>query len=127
MIKWGAEDNFWAMGDTGPCGPCSEIIFDRGEQYRCQAPECGIGKCDCDRWLELWNLVFMQFERDNDGNMAPLPRPSIDTGLGLERIASVLQGVDSNFDTDLLRPLIDAASQLAGQPYYGDERGLGCG
>ncbi|MGI6548377.1 MAG: alanine--tRNA ligase [Bacillota bacterium] len=125
VIKLGAEDNFWAMGDTGPCGPCSEIIFDRGEQYRCQAPECGIGKCDCDRWLELWNLVFMQFERDNDGNMAPLPRPSIDTGLGLERIASVLQGVDSNFDTDLLRPLIDAASQLAGQPYYGDERGFG--
>ncbi|MCR4400821.1 MAG: alanine--tRNA ligase-related protein, partial [Syntrophomonadaceae bacterium] len=94
IVRLGEKDNFWAMGDTGPCGPCSEIIYDRGEAYRCDAAECMLGKCDCDRWLEIWNLVFMQFNRDEAGNLNPLPRPSIDTGMGLERLASILQGVD---------------------------------
>ena len=116
IIRMGEKDNFWAMGDTGPCGPCSEIIFDRGEQYGCDAPECFIGKCDCDRWLEIWNLVFMQFNRDQDGTLSPLPKPSVDTGMGLERIASIMQGVDTNFDTDLFTPIIKAIEDLAGKP-----------
>ncbi|MFY9216790.1 MAG: alanine--tRNA ligase-related protein, partial [Tepidanaerobacteraceae bacterium] len=78
IVRLGEEDNFWSMGDTGPCGPCSEIYIDRGEEYSCSAEECALGKCDCDRWRELWNLVFMQYNRDEDGNMTPLPKPSID-------------------------------------------------
>lgn len=124
IIRLGEKDNFWAMGDTGPCGPCSEIIYDRGEKYSCDHPECGIGVCDCDRWLEIWNLVFMQFDRDEDGNLNPLPRPSIDTGMGLERIASILQGVESNFQTDLIKPLMDKVVELTGKKYYEDERGF---
>ncbi|GAW92666.1 alanine--tRNA ligase [Calderihabitans maritimus] len=124
IVRMGEKDNFWAMGDTGPCGPCSEILIDRGEEFRCQAPECGIGKCDCDRWLELWNLVFMQYNRDAEGNLTPLPRPSIDTGMGLERVASVLQGVNSNFDTDLIRPLIEAVENLSGKSYHAGEEGF---
>ena len=100
IVRLGEDDNFWAMGDTGPCGPCSEVIFDRGEEFSC-GPECGLGKCDCDRWLEIWNLVFMQYVRDEAGNLSPLAKPSIDTGMGLERIASVLQGASTNYDTDL--------------------------
>jgi len=123
IIRMGEKDNFWAMGDTGPCGPCSEIIYDRGSEHACQATPCAIGACDCDRWLEIWNLVFMQFERDTDGNLTPLPRPSIDTGLGLERVASVLQGVDSNYDTDLLQPLIEKMEALSGQTYDRGEAG----
>ena len=102
IVRLGEKDNFWSMGDTGPCGPCSEILYDRGESYSCGHPQCGIGVCDCDRWLEIWNLVFMQFNRDEAGEMTPLPRPSIDTGMGLERLTSILQNVDSNFETDLL-------------------------
>ncbi len=117
IVPLGEKDNFWAMGDTGPCGPCSEIHYDRGEEHRCGAPRCGIGACDCPRWLEIWNLVFMQFERAPSGALSPLPRPSIDTGMGLERIASVLQGVDSNFDTDLFRPLLAAVERLSGRSY----------
>jgi len=124
IVRLGEKDNFWSMGDTGPCGPCSEIIIDRGEKYRCDAKECGIGKCDCDRWLEIWNLVFMQYERDEQGTLSPLPRPSIDTGMGLERVCSVLQGVDSNYDTDLIQPLIQEVEQISGQKYFGDERGF---
>ncbi|NPV27743.1 MAG: alanine--tRNA ligase [Firmicutes bacterium] len=124
IVRLGEKDNFWAMGDTGPCGPCSEIIIDRGEDRACQAPECALGKCDCDRWLEIWNLVFMQYNRDDSGMMTPLPKPSIDTGMGLERITSVLQNVDSNFDTDLLRPLISFVEGLTGQPYHRDQRGF---
>ncbi|NPV70715.1 MAG: alanine--tRNA ligase [Firmicutes bacterium] len=116
IIRMGEKDNFWAMGDTGPCGPCSEIIFDRGEQYGCDAPECFIGKCDCDRWLEIWNLVFMQFNRSQDGTLAPLPKPSVDTGMGLERITSIMQDVETNFDTDLFTPIIGAIEELAGRP-----------
>jgi alanyl-tRNA synthetase len=110
----GLKDNFWAMGDTGPCGPCSEIHYDMGpiaselSHADCKFP------CDCGRYVELWNLVFMQFNRDASGTVTPLPKPSIDTGLGLERIAAVLQGVISNYDTDLFVPLIDRAAQLTG-------------
>jgi len=117
LFRIGEKDNFWAMGDTGPCGPCSEIFFDRGESHRCNAPECGIGKCDCDRYLEIWNLVFMQFNRDASGNLTPLPHPSIDTGMGLERVAAVLQNVESNYETDLMRGLIDGVVKLCGKPY----------
>ncbi|MBI4498437.1 MAG: alanine--tRNA ligase, partial [Chloroflexi bacterium] len=124
IIRLGEKDNFWAMGDTGPCGPCSELHYDRGEAFRCQAPVCAVGACDCDRWLEIWNLVFMQYDRDAAGTMTPLPKPSIDTGMGLERIASVVQCVDSNWDTDLLRPIIARVEELAGKPYFPDERGF---
>ena len=116
IYRLGEKDNFWAMGDTGPCGPCSEIYYDRGEEFAC-GETCGIGKCDCDRYLEIWNLVFMQYERDEKGNLTPLKSPSIDTGMGLERIASVLQNVPSNYETDLLFPLVKWASELSGTPY----------
>ncbi|WP_406676509.1 alanine--tRNA ligase [Moorella sp. ACPs] len=124
IVRMGEKDNFWAMGDTGPCGPCSEIIYDRGPEHACRATHCALGACDCDRWLEIWNLVFMQYERDAGGNLTPLPRPSIDTGMGLERMASILQGVDSNFDTDLLQPLIKAMEVLSGRAYDRGEAGF---
>ncbi|MBE3581162.1 MAG: alanine--tRNA ligase [Thermoanaerobacteraceae bacterium] len=124
IIRMGEKDNFWSMGDTGPCGPCSEIIYDRGPEHSCGAEVCALGVCDCDRWLEIWNLVFMQYDRDAAGNLTPLPRPSIDTGMGLERIASVLQGVESNFDTDLIRPLITAVEKLSGRRYSRGEEGF---
>jgi len=114
IVRLGEKDNFWAMGETGPCGPCSEIIIDRGEDLRC-GPSCGIGTCDCDRWLELWNLVFMQYLRDEAGKLLPLPRPSIDTGMGLERISSVLEGTDSNFETDLFWPIIEEVERVSGR------------
>ena len=124
IVRLGEEDNFWSMGDTGPCGPCSEIYIDRGEEYSCSAEECALGKCDCDRWRELWNLVFMQYNRDEDGNMTPLPKPSIDTGMGLERIATVMQDVYSNYDTDLLRPIISFVENLSGKKYDEGEEGF---
>ncbi|MDD2316141.1 MAG: alanine--tRNA ligase-related protein, partial [Desulfobacterales bacterium] len=108
IVRFGEKDNFWSMGDTGPCGPCSEIMIDRGESFGCGRPECRIG-CDCDRYLEIWNLVFMQFNRDESGRMTPLPRPSIDTGMGLERIVSVVQDVPTNYDTDLILPILQKA------------------
>jgi alanyl-tRNA synthetase len=121
ILRLGEKDNFWAMGDTGPCGPCSEVHFHQGDHVPCAEVAAGracLGPaCECDRWLEIWNLVFMQFNRDASGAMTPLPRPSIDTGMGLERVAAVMQGKMSNFDTDLLRPLIDRAAELAGKPY----------
>jgi len=120
LIRMGEKDNFWSMGDTGPCGPCSEILIDQGEDMSC-GDNCGIGKCECDRYLELWNLVFMQFDRDTDGNMAPLPKPSIDTGMGLERIAAVMQGVQSNYDCDLLRGIIAYVEELSGKRYGDDD------
>jgi alanyl-tRNA synthetase len=116
IVRLGEKDNFWAMGDTGPCGPCSEIVIDQGPQVGCGRPNCSI-ECDCDRYLELWNLVFMQFNREAGGTLSPLPKPSIDTGAGLERITAVVQGVQSNFDTDLLRPLISHVEELAGRRY----------
>ena len=117
IFRLDEKDNFWAMGETGPCGPCSEIHYDLGpgasdaSHADCKFP------CDCGRYVELWNLVFMQFNRDEQGTMTPLPRPSIDTGAGLERLATVLQGKLSNFDTDLFRPLIDEAASLANVEY----------
>lgn len=114
ISRMGEADNFWSMGDTGPCGPCSEIHIDRGEAFGCGAENCAVG-CDCDRWLELWNLVFMQFERSEDGTMTPLPKPSIDTGLGLERVISVLQDVPTNYDTDLFMPIMERVGQLSGR------------
>jgi alanyl-tRNA synthetase len=119
IIRMGEKDNFWSMGDTGPCGPCSEILIDQGESMTC-GDNCGIGKCDCDRYLELWNLVFMQFDRSADGTMTPLPKPSIDTGMGLERIAAVMQGMQSNYDCDLLRGIISFVEKLSGKR-YGDD------
>ncbi len=118
IVRCGEKDNFWAMGDTGPCGPCSEIHYDQGPGiYPCPDPDrCG-PECDCDRFLELWNLVFMQFERAPDGTMEPLPKPSIDTGMGLERVTAVVQKVRSNYETDLFRPLIDFTAGLAGVAY----------
>ncbi|RJQ41839.1 MAG: alanine--tRNA ligase [Nitrospiraceae bacterium] len=116
IVRLGAKDNFWQMGDTGPCGPCSEIIIDQGGHVGCGRPECRVG-CDCDRFLELWNLVFMQYSRDESGNLTPLPKPSIDTGMGLERISAVLQGKLNNFDTDLFTPLISAITAIANTSY----------
>ncbi len=121
IYRLGEKDNFWAMGDTGPCGPCSEIYYDRGEEFAC-GENCEIGTCDCDRYLEIWNLVFMQYERDESGKLTPLAHPSIDTGMGLERIASVLQNVPSNYETDLIFPLVKWASDLSGIPYGKDEK-----
>lgn len=115
-----SKDNFWQMGDTGPCGPCSEIVIDQGPGIGCGRPECAIG-CECDRYLELWNLVFMQFERHPDGRITPLPRPSIDTGMGLERIAAVVQGVKSNYDTDLFGGVLRAIEGWSGRKYNRDE------
>ncbi|MFH1673260.1 MAG: alanine--tRNA ligase [Pseudomonadota bacterium] len=116
IVRLGEKDNFWSMGDTGPCGPCSEILIDQGESFSCGKPDCKVG-CECDRYLELWNLVFMQFNRDESGEMKPLPRPSIDTGMGLERIAAVTQGGATNYDTDLFQPIIGAVEELSGQAY----------
>jgi alanyl-tRNA synthetase len=112
--EFGAKDNFWQMGDTGPCGPCSEIHYDMGATASDQGhTDCAFG-CDCGRYVELWNLVFMQFDRDVSGKLNPLPRPSIDTGMGLERITAVLQGVISNYETDLFTPLLKRAAELTG-------------
>ncbi|MGA8183287.1 MAG: alanine--tRNA ligase, partial [Terriglobia bacterium] len=119
IFRFDEKDNFWQMGETGPCGPCSEIHYDMGPE----ASDLGHKDCrfpcpdDCGRYVEIWNLVFMQFDRDEQGRMTPLPRPSIDTGAGLERLAAVLQGKLSNFDTDLFRPLIDEAASLANTEY----------
>ena len=118
--RLGEKDNFWSMGDTGPCGPCSEIHIDQGERFGCGNADCAPG-CDCDRFLELWNLVFMQFNRDASGKMTPLPKPSIDTGLGLERLAAVVQGADSNWESDLFKPLIHHVEELSGKECSGKD------
>ncbi len=118
--RLGEKDNFWSMGDTGPCGPCSEIHIDQGPRLGCGSPDCGPA-CDCDRFLELWNLVFMQFDRDSTGKMTPLPRPSIDTGLGLERLAAVVQGKDSNWESDLFVPIINRIEKLTHRKCHGQD------
>ncbi len=108
----GEKSNFWAMGDTGPCGPCSEIFYDHGPEVPGGPP--GSPEEDGDRYVEIWNLVFMQYERAADGTLTPLPKPSVDTGAGLERMAAVMQGVHSNYDIDLFRVLISTAAQVTG-------------
>jgi len=116
VMRLGEKDNFWAMGDTGPCGPCSEIHYDRGGVCRLDGSDCDL-TCECGRWIELWNLVFMQFNRDASGVMTPLPRPSIDTGLGFERLLALLQDTESNYDTDLFAPILRVVAELRGTPY----------
>lgn len=116
IVRLGAKENFWQMGDTGPCGPCSEIIIDQGPDVGCGKEGCGVG-CECDRYLEIWNLVFMQYNRNEKGELSPLPRPSIDTGMGLERITAVLQGKLNNFDTDIFSEIISSISDRAGISY----------
>ena len=119
IVRLGEKDNFWAMGETGPCGPCSEIVSDQGESFGCGKEDCKVGY-DCDRYLELWNLVFMQYVRDSSGKLNNLPDPSIDTGMGLERITAVIQGVKSNYDTDLLRGIIRDIEEIVGKSYGAD-------
>lgn len=116
IVRLGKEDNFWEAGPVGPCGPCSELIVDRGEKYGCQKPDCKPG-CDCDRFLEIWNLVFMQFNRNEDGSLTPLPKKNIDTGMGLERISLLMQQVSTVFETDLLFPIVSEVSALTGVSY----------
>ncbi len=113
IARLGEKDNFWMMGETGPCGPCSEIHFDQGEGTGCGRKECGV-ECDCGRFVELWNLVFIQYNRDKEGKLTLLPAPSIDTGMGMERLTAVLQGVKSNYDTDLFRPIVDEIQKMTG-------------
>jgi alanyl-tRNA synthetase len=120
IYRFGEADNFWSMGDTGPCGPCSEIFWDNGPGVGCGKPECAVG-CDCDRYMEIWNNVFMQFDRSADGTLNPLPKPSVDTGMGLERISAVLQGVTSNYETDGIRRILDYIAELAGHAYGENE------
>ncbi len=116
ILAFPTKDNFWSMGETGPCGPCSEILIDQGPSMGCDSPHCRPG-CDCDRYLELWNLVFMQFNRREDGVLEPLPKPSIDTGMGLERITAVIQKVPSNYDTDVFSPMREKITELTGYKY----------
>jgi alanyl-tRNA synthetase len=113
----GRKDNFWSMGDTGPCGPCSEVHYFQGDHLFCSQPSCLGVACECDRWLEIWNLVFMQFDRAEDGSLTPLPAPSVDTGMGLERISAVVQKVESNYDTDLFSPILAAIEARTGKSY----------
>lgn len=116
IVRMGEKDNFWSMGDTGPCGPCSEILIDQGVEVGCGRLDCRVG-CDCDRFLELWNLVFMQYNRDSNGTLLPLPAPSIDTGMGLERLAAVMQGKKTNYESDLFMPLIERIESLTSKKY----------
>ena len=120
----GKKDNFWGPpGASGSCGPCSEIHYDLGEQYKCNDPRgCGIDTCECDRWVEIWNLVFTELYQDEEGNQSPLGKKNVDTGMGLERIAMVCQGVASTFETDLLKPIMDKVSEMSGVPYKKSEK-----
>ncbi len=120
IVRMGEEENFWSMGDTGPCGPCSEIHYDQGEEMAC-GPDCRLG-CDCDRYLEIWNLVFMQFNRAADGAMTPLPKPSIDTGMGLERITAVMQGKRTNYDSDLFTGIFARIAEVTGREYGREDK-----
>ncbi len=121
IVRMGAKDNFWSAGPTGPCGPCSELYYDQGPEVGCGSPDCAPG-CDCDRYLEYWNLVFMQYDRADDGTLTPLPKQNIDTGMGLERIAAILQGVHSNFETDILSDLMRLAGRITNTEYGADEK-----
>jgi len=122
-LENGDEENFWSMADTGPCGPCTEIHYDQGPDMKCDHPDgCAVGVCDCDRWLELWNHVFMEFDRQPDGALNPLPMKSVDTGLGFERLVAVIQGKKSNYDTDLFTPLIARMAEISGRRAEGEDR-----
>ena len=119
----GKKDNFWGPpGASGSCGPCSEIHYDLGEEYSCSHPNCGIDTCECDRWVEIWNLVFTELFQDEEGNQSPLEKKNVDTGMGLERITMVCQGVASTFETDLLKPILDKVSKMSGVPYKKSEK-----
>jgi alanyl-tRNA synthetase len=117
ILRLGKKDNFWAMGEVGPCGPCSEVHYFQGNHLPCPEATCAGVACECDRWIEIWNLVFMQFNRDERGELQPLRAKGVDTGMGLERLAAVVQGVTSNYDTDLLRPHVELVAELAGTRY----------
>ena len=119
ISRLGEDDNFWRAGPTGPCGPCSELYYDQGPEFGCGKPDCAPG-CDCDRFLEYWNCVFTQFDGQEDGTLAPLPTKNIDTGLGLERTAAIMQGVQSNYETDVLRSLVAVGERLTGKSYDGN-------
>ena len=125
IFEFGKKDNFWSMGDVGPCGPCSEIHYFQGNSIPCneelQGRECKGVACECDRWLELWNIVFMQYNRDEKGILSPLPAPCVDTGMGLERLSAVLQGHLSNYDCDLIKPIISKEEELTGIHYGKDK------
>ncbi len=121
ISKLGEDDNFWRAGPTGPCGPCSELYYDQGPEFGCGSPDCAPG-CDCDRFLEYWNCVFTQYDGQEDGTLKELPKKNIDTGMGLERIAAIMQGVQSNYETDVLRSLISVGEKLAGVT-YGEDAG----
>lgn len=119
----GKKDNFWGPpGASGSCGPCSEIHYDLGEQYKCDDPNCGIDTCECDRWVEIWNLVFTELYQDEEGNQSPLESKNVDTGMGLERITMVCQGVASTFETDLLKPILDKVCEMSGVAYKKSEK-----
>lgn len=121
IVRLGEEDNFWAAGPTGPCGPCSELYYDQGPEFGCDNPECGVG-CECDRYLEYWNLVFMEYDRDEKGVLTPLPKQNIDTGMGLERIAAILQNVASNYETDTMLSIMELTEELSGVKYGDDPK-----
>ncbi len=121
IYRFGEKDNFWSMGDTGPCGPCTEIFWDNGPEVGCGQPDCAVG-CDCDRYMEIWNNVFMQFNRTADGKLHPLPKPAVDTGMGLERICTVMQGKKTNYDTDLLQGIIQFIAKLANKKYLQNDK-----
>ena len=120
IVRMGEKSNFWMMGETGPCGPCSEILYDQGEGTGCGQPACN-AECECDRHLEIWNLVFTQFDRDASGKMTPLPKPNIDTGMGLERLTAVAQGMTSNYDSDLFSGIIRFIEKVSGRTYKKNE------
>ncbi len=122
ISRLGEDENFWRAGPTGPCGPCSELYYDRGEEYGCGDPDCAPGCERCERYFEFWNLVFTQYDAQEDGSFVTLPKKNIDTGMGLERIAAILQGVESNFDTDILRSLVGVGERLCGVTYGADEK-----
>ena len=120
IVRLGKEDNFWEHG-SGPCGPCSEIYFDRGEKYGCGSPDCGPG-CECDRYTEFWNNVFSQFNNDGNGNYTELKHKNIDTGMGLERLACIMQGVDNIFEVDTVQNTMKKISEIAGVHYHDDAK-----
>jgi alanyl-tRNA synthetase len=120
VLRFDEKDNFWEMGEVGPCGPCSEIHYDKGEKYKCDRPDCGVN-CPCGRFVEIWNLVFMQYNKDEKGKLSELPAKGVDTGMGMERLTSVMQKVDSNYDTDLFLPLIKHTEKVSSVSYKGSD------